>query len=148
MDVNVLMPNLGNEITEAQIDAWHRAVGERIERGEMLLTITTPKVTLEIEAPAAGVLKSILAPASAAGPGLGRPVGDRRGAYWPLATGYWRLIAWEVSLATTGAEASADFSLDSTKLATVATTAIDPSINAKVTKGPFTGLRLFAPAIL
>ena len=63
MDVNVLMPNLGNEITEAQIDAWHRAVGERIERGEMLLTITTPKVTLEIEAPAAGVVKSILVPA-------------------------------------------------------------------------------------
>ena len=63
MDVNVVMPNLGNEITEAQIDAWHRAVGERVERGDMLLTITTPKVTLEIEAPAAGVVKSILVPA-------------------------------------------------------------------------------------
>ena len=63
MDVNVVMPNLGNEVTEAQIDAWHRAVGERIERGDMLLTITTPKVTLEIEAPAAGVVKSIVVPA-------------------------------------------------------------------------------------
>jgi len=63
MDVNVVMPNLGNEITEAQIDAWHCAVGEKVERGDMLLTITTPKVTLEIEAPAAGVVKSILVPA-------------------------------------------------------------------------------------
>ena len=63
MDVNVVMPNLGNEITEAQIDAWHRAVGERVERGDMLLTITTPKVTLEIESPASGVLKAIVAPA-------------------------------------------------------------------------------------
>ena len=63
MDVNVVMPNLGNEVTEAQIDAWHRAVGERIERGDMLLTITTPKVPLEIEAPAAGVVKSIVVPA-------------------------------------------------------------------------------------
>ena len=62
-DVNVLMPDLGNEITEAQIDGWNKAVGEAVKAGEMLLTVTTPKVTLEIEAPASGVLKQILVPA-------------------------------------------------------------------------------------
>jgi pyruvate/2-oxoglutarate dehydrogenase complex dihydrolipoamide acyltransferase (E2) component len=62
MDVNVMMPDLGNEITEAQIDGWSKAVGDTVKAGEMLLTVTTPKVTLEIEAPASGVLKQILAP--------------------------------------------------------------------------------------
>ena len=59
-DVNVLMPDLGNEITEAQIDGWQKAVGETVKAGEMLLSVTTPKVTLEIESPANGVLKQIV----------------------------------------------------------------------------------------
>ncbi|MBI3674678.1 MAG: biotin-binding protein, partial [Rhizobiales bacterium] len=54
MDTPVLMPQLGNEISEAQIDAWFKAVGDRVEKGEMLLTITTPKIALEVEAPASG----------------------------------------------------------------------------------------------
>ncbi|MBI2718398.1 MAG: biotin-binding protein [Rhizobiales bacterium] len=60
MDTPVLMPQLGNEISEAQIDAWFKAVGDRVEKGEMLLTITTPKIALEVEAPASGTLKEIL----------------------------------------------------------------------------------------
>ena len=63
MDVNVVMPDLGNEITEAQIDAWLKNVGDAVSAGEALLSVTTPKVTLEIEAPASGVLKRILVPA-------------------------------------------------------------------------------------
>jgi pyruvate dehydrogenase E2 component (dihydrolipoamide acetyltransferase) len=34
-----------------------------VEKGEMLLTITTPKLTMEIEAPASGTLRDILVPA-------------------------------------------------------------------------------------
>ncbi len=63
MDVPIVMPQLGNEIEEAQIDAWSKSVGDIIAEGELILTITTPKVTLEIEAPASGVLKEILVPA-------------------------------------------------------------------------------------
>ena len=63
MDVPVVMPQLGNEIEEAQIDAWAKAVGDRVTAGEELLTITTPKLTMEIEAPASGVVKEILVPA-------------------------------------------------------------------------------------
>lgn len=60
MDTPVLIPQLGNEVDEAQIDAWLKAVGDVVAAGEPLLTITTPKVTVEIEAPVAGILKEIV----------------------------------------------------------------------------------------
>ncbi|MDP4299348.1 lipoyl domain-containing protein [Leptothrix discophora] len=62
MDIPVVMPQLGNEIEEALIQQWHKAVGETVAAGEALLTIETPKVTIDIEAPAAGVLKEITVP--------------------------------------------------------------------------------------
>jgi len=60
MDHKILMPQLGNEIEEAQIDGWLKAVGDHVEKGEQIVTVTTPKVTIEIEAPAAGTLTEIL----------------------------------------------------------------------------------------
>lgn len=63
MSIDVVMPQLGNEIEEAQIDYWAKAPGDRVEKGEMLLTITTPKLTMEIEAPASGTLSEIRVPA-------------------------------------------------------------------------------------
>ncbi len=63
MDVPILMPQLGNEIQEAQVDAWLKAVGDAVMQGEQILTITTPKLTMEIEAPASGVLTEIRVPA-------------------------------------------------------------------------------------
>lgn len=62
-DTPVVMPQLGNEIEEAQIDNWAKQVGDSVTKGEMLLTITTPKLTMELEAPASGMLKEILVPA-------------------------------------------------------------------------------------
>lgn len=63
MSIDVVMPQLGNEIEEAQIDYWAKSPGEKVEKGEMLLTITTPKLTMEIEAPASGTLREIHVPA-------------------------------------------------------------------------------------
>lgn len=63
MSLDVVMPQLGNEIAEAQIDYWAKSPGDRVEKGEMLLTITTPKLTMEIEAPASGILREIYVPA-------------------------------------------------------------------------------------
>ncbi|MGA7266484.1 MAG: biotin/lipoyl-containing protein [Aestuariivirga sp.] len=59
MDTPIVMPQLGNEIEEAQIDGWTKAVGDSVTEGETLLTITTPKLTMEIPAPASGTLKEI-----------------------------------------------------------------------------------------
>jgi pyruvate/2-oxoglutarate dehydrogenase complex dihydrolipoamide acyltransferase (E2) component len=63
MDTPVIMPQLGNEIEEAQLDSWAKQPGDKVTKGEMLLAITTPKLTMEIEAPVSGVLKEILVPA-------------------------------------------------------------------------------------
>ena len=63
MDTPVVMPQLGNEIEEAQIDSWAKVPGDTVTKGEMLLSITTPKLTMEIEAPVSGVLKEIVVPA-------------------------------------------------------------------------------------
>ncbi|MGY0195248.1 lipoyl domain-containing protein [Leptothrix sp. BB-4] len=62
MDTPVVMPQLGNEIEEALIQQWHKAVGDTVAAGEALLTIETPKVTIDIEAPVAGVLNEITVP--------------------------------------------------------------------------------------
>jgi biotin carboxyl carrier protein len=59
MDVKIVMPQLGNEIEEAQIDSWLKKPGDAVVAGEQLVVITTPKLTMEIEAPANGVLREI-----------------------------------------------------------------------------------------
>jgi pyruvate/2-oxoglutarate dehydrogenase complex dihydrolipoamide acyltransferase (E2) component len=63
MDVPIVMPQLGNEIEEAQIDEWLKAVGDEVKEGEQIVVITTPKLTMEIESPASGRLKEIKVPA-------------------------------------------------------------------------------------
>jgi len=57
--IEVKLPSLGNEVTEAQIDLWHRRTGEMVAEGEELLSITTPKLSMDIEAPATGRLAEI-----------------------------------------------------------------------------------------
>lgn len=60
METAVVMPQLGNEIEEALVDGWMKVLGDKVIAGEALLTVTTPKVTIEIEAPASGTLTKII----------------------------------------------------------------------------------------
>ena len=58
--VELRMPELGNEITEAQIDAFLKGTGDKVSEGEEIVTITTPKVTMDLEAPATGTVLEVL----------------------------------------------------------------------------------------
>jgi pyruvate/2-oxoglutarate dehydrogenase complex dihydrolipoamide acyltransferase (E2) component len=62
MSTPILLPQLGNEITEAEVTEWLKAEGDSVEQDELILIITTTKMSLEIEAPVAGILKKILVP--------------------------------------------------------------------------------------
>jgi pyruvate/2-oxoglutarate dehydrogenase complex dihydrolipoamide acyltransferase (E2) component len=59
-DIKVVMPQLGVDIEEAMVESWLKAAGDRVERGEQIAMVATPKVNLELEAPASGTLKEIV----------------------------------------------------------------------------------------
>jgi pyruvate dehydrogenase E2 component (dihydrolipoamide acetyltransferase) len=59
MSVEVVMPQMGESITEGTISKWLKAVGDKIERDEPLLEISTDKVDAEVPSPGAGVLLEI-----------------------------------------------------------------------------------------
>ena len=61
MLVDVIMPKLGESLTEGTIVQWRKKVGDSIEKDEILLEIGTDKVDSEIPSPAVGVIKEILA---------------------------------------------------------------------------------------
>src|SRR5499426_1667798 len=61
MATDVLMPQMGESITEGTIVKWLKKVGDTVQRDESLLEISTDKVDAEIPAPAAGVVTEILA---------------------------------------------------------------------------------------
>lgn len=52
----VPVPQLGNEITEAEVTEWLRQTGDTVEAGEPIVLITTTKMAIEIEAAVAGTL--------------------------------------------------------------------------------------------
>jgi len=57
----VLMPQMGESITEGTITKWLKKVGDKIERDEPIFEISTDKVDAEIPSPVAGVLTEIKA---------------------------------------------------------------------------------------
>jgi pyruvate dehydrogenase E2 component (dihydrolipoamide acetyltransferase) len=59
MSTEVVMPQMGESITEGTITKWLKQVGDKIGRDEPLLEISTDKVDAEIPSPAAGVLLEI-----------------------------------------------------------------------------------------
>ncbi len=61
MSVEVVMPQMGESITEGTVSKWLKAVGDTVEKDEPLLEISTDKVDAEVPAPSAGVLLEIRA---------------------------------------------------------------------------------------
>ena len=60
MATDVIMPKLGESITEGTILEWKKNVGDVVSRDETILEISTDKVDSEVPSPAAGTLLEIL----------------------------------------------------------------------------------------
>ena len=56
MTIEVRVPTLGESVTEATVASWFKQPGEAVATDEMLCELETDKVTLEVPAPATGVL--------------------------------------------------------------------------------------------
>lgn len=60
MSIDVIMPKLGESITEGTILEWKKNIGDNIDRDETLLEISTDKVDSEIPSPGSGKIIEIL----------------------------------------------------------------------------------------
>jgi 2-oxoglutarate dehydrogenase E2 component (dihydrolipoamide succinyltransferase) len=60
MPLELIIPSVGESITEVQIGEWHKQEGDVVDRDEVVVTIESEKATLEIPAPARGTLRRIL----------------------------------------------------------------------------------------
>ncbi len=63
--VDVMVPSLGESVSEATVSTWFKQVGDNVAADEMLCELETDKVSVEVPAPAAGVLAEIIAPEGA-----------------------------------------------------------------------------------
>src|SRR5256886_8936751 len=61
--MNILMPQLGETVSEGTIITWLKSEGDTVLADEILLEIETDKAATEVPAPIAGVLTQILVPA-------------------------------------------------------------------------------------
>ncbi|EPX85506.1 2-oxoglutarate dehydrogenase complex dihydrolipoyllysine-residue succinyltransferase [Salipiger mucosus] len=60
--VDVMVPSLGESVSEATVSTWFKKVGDAVAQDEMLCELETDKVSVEVPAPAAGTLAEIVAP--------------------------------------------------------------------------------------
>lgn len=60
--VDVMVPTLGESVTEATVSTWFKKVGDTVAQDEMLCELETDKVSVEVPAPAAGTITEIFAP--------------------------------------------------------------------------------------
>lgn len=60
MVTEVIMPKLGQTMEEGVVERWVKKEGDRVEKGDILLEITTDKATLEVESYASGILRRVL----------------------------------------------------------------------------------------
>src|ERR671916_836748 len=61
MATEIRVPTLGESVSEATIGRWFKKPGDAVKADEPILELETDKVTLEVNAPAAGTLGDIVA---------------------------------------------------------------------------------------
>src|SRR5205807_9819462 len=72
MATDVIMPALGVAQEKGTLLNWRKAEGQSVIKGEPLMEVETDKATVEIEAPASGILTKVTA-----SPGDEVPVGNK-----------------------------------------------------------------------
>lgn len=60
MTVELIVPSMGESITEVQIGAWRKKQGESVDRDESVVELESDKATVDLPAPVAGTLSKIL----------------------------------------------------------------------------------------
>ena len=58
--MNIIMPQLGETVTEGTVTKWYKKVGDVIKADETLFDVETDKVSTEVPSPVAGVVSQIL----------------------------------------------------------------------------------------
>jgi pyruvate dehydrogenase E2 component (dihydrolipoamide acetyltransferase) len=86
--MDVLMPQLGETVSEGKITQWFKSAGDAIEPGDNLFEIETDKVSMEVPSTIAGVLAEIRVPAGDIAPvgAVVAVIADNRGAASPVQT--------------------------------------------------------------
>ena len=59
MSENIVVPMLGESITEATVSKWLKNEGDNVEADEPIVELETDKVNLEVPSPVSGVLTKI-----------------------------------------------------------------------------------------
>ena len=59
MGENIIMPKLGMTMKEGTVEEWFKSEGDTVEEGESIVTISSEKLTNDVEAPASGTLLKI-----------------------------------------------------------------------------------------
>ena len=62
---DVMVPSLGESVSEATVSTWFKKVGDFVKQDEMLCELETDKVSVEVPSPVTGVLAEIIAPEGA-----------------------------------------------------------------------------------
>ncbi len=62
MAVKVVMPQAGQDLETGLVKHWLKAEGDSVAKGEPIVQVETEKISLDVEAPVAGVLLRILVP--------------------------------------------------------------------------------------
>jgi len=57
--MNILMPQLGETVAEGTVAVWHKKVGDKVSKDEILLDVETDKAATEVPAPEDGVITAI-----------------------------------------------------------------------------------------
>ena len=60
MSEKILVPELGESITEATVSKWLKKVGDSVEVDEAIVELETDKVNLEVPSPISGILSCLL----------------------------------------------------------------------------------------